>query len=83
MIKKPLGWAMATMLLGACAPAPPPPSLLLVHGPAEVAGATPTWCYSTLADADCFTQRAPEATDRLIGPYLPLEPIAAPEAEPE
>jgi len=33
MTKKPLGWAMATMLLGACAPAPHEPSLLLVHGP--------------------------------------------------
>ena len=81
MTKKLYGWVMATMLLGACAPVPPPPSLLLVHGPAEVVGATPTWCYSTLADADCFTQRAAEATDRLIGAYVPIEPIAAPEAE--
>lgn len=83
MTKKLFGWAMVTMLLGARAPAAAAPSLLLVHGPAEVAGATPAWCYSTLAEADCFTQRSPEATDRLIGAYLPPEPSAAPEAEPE
>jgi hypothetical protein len=29
MKKKPLGWAMATMLLGACAPAPDEPLLLV------------------------------------------------------
>ena len=75
MTKMPFGWAMATMLLGACAP-PPQPSLLLVHGPAEAAGATPAWCYSTLAKPDCFTQPSPEANERLIGAYLPAEPEA-------
>jgi hypothetical protein len=72
---------MPMLLLGACAPPPPEPSLVLVHGPAEVYGATPTWCYSTLADADCYTERSPEATDRLIGAYLPLEPSPEPTAE--
>ena len=81
MTKKSFGWAMATLLLGACAPAPPPPLLLLVHGPAEVSGATPAWCYSTLAEPDCFTQRSPEANERLIGAYLPAEPSAEPEAD--
>jgi hypothetical protein len=81
MTKKPFGWAMATMLTGACVPAlPPEPSLLLVHGPAEAAGATPAWCYSTLAESDCFTQRSPEANECLIGAYLPAEPSAEPEA---
>jgi hypothetical protein len=75
---------MTAMLLGACAPAPPPPpSLLLVHGPAEVAGATPAWCYSTLAEPDCLTQRSPDANERLIGAYLPAEPSAPPDAAPE
>jgi hypothetical protein len=83
MMKKLLGWAMATMLLGACVPVPPEPSLLLVHGPAEAAGVTPTWCYSTLAEPDCFTQRSPDANERLIGAYLPVEPSPAPEVEPE
>ncbi len=83
MTKKLFGWTMATMLLGACAPAPRGPSLLLVHGPAEAAGATPAWCYATLAEPDCFTQRSPDASDRLIGAYLPVEPSAAAEAEPE
>lgn len=81
MTKNPFGWAMATMLLGACAPAPPQPSLLLVHGPAEAVGATPAWCYSTLAKPDCFTERSPDANDRLIGAYLPAEPSAGPAAD--
>jgi len=81
MTKKPFGRAMATMLLGACVPPPPPePSLLLVHGPAEAAGATPVWCYSTLAKPDCFTERSPDANERLIGAYLPTEPNSEPEA---
>lgn len=84
MTKKPLGWVLATALLGACTPAPPPPpSLLLVHGPAEAVGVTPAWCYSTLADPDCYTDRVPEASDRLIGAYVPLEPGDEPEGEPE
>jgi len=83
MTKKLFWWAMATMLLGACAPAPHEPSLPLEHGPAEAVGATPAWCYSTLAEPDCLTQRGPDANDRLIGAYLPVEPSAAPEAEPE
>ncbi len=81
MTRKLFGWAMTAMLLGACAPAPPQTSLLLVHGPAEAAGATPAWCYSTLADPDCFTQRSPDANDRLIGAYLPVEPSAQPKAD--
>jgi len=81
MTKKLLLWTMPILLLGACAAPPPEPTLLLVHGPAEVYGATPTWCYSTLADADCYTQRSPEASERLIGAYLPLEPSPEPEAE--
>jgi len=75
MTKRPLIWIAATTLLGACVPAPPPePPLLLVHGPAEAVGATPAWCYSTLAAPDCYTQRVPEANDRLIGAYVPVEP---------
>jgi hypothetical protein len=82
MTQKPLGWAMTAMLLGACAPAPPPPfSLLLVHEPAEAAGATPALCYSTLAEPDCLTQRSPDANERLIGAYLPVEPGAEPAAD--
>lgn len=82
MTKKPFEWAMTAMLLGACTPAPPPPpSLLLVHGPAEAAGATPAWCYSTLAAPDCLTQRSPDANERLIGAYLPVEPSAEPAAD--
>jgi len=81
MTKKLPLWVMPMLLLGTCVPPPPEPSLLLVHGPAEVYGATPTWCYSTLADADCYTERSPEASDRLIGAYLPLEPSPEPQAE--
>lgn len=81
MTMKPFGWAFATMLLGACTPAlPPAPSLLLVHGPAEAAGVTPAWCYSTLAEPDCLTQRSPDANERLIGAYLPAEASAEPAA---
>jgi len=76
-----LGLATAMMFLGGCTPAPPPESaLVLVHGPAEAVGTTPAWCYSTLADPDCFTDRVPEASDRLIGAYVPVEP--ADEAPP-
>jgi len=79
-----LGLATATMLLGGCAPAPPPePALVLVHGPAEALGTTPAWCYSTLADPDCFTERSPEASDRLIGAYVPVEPGDEAPAAPE
>jgi hypothetical protein len=81
MTKKPFGWATLAMLLGACAPAPPQPSLALVHGPAEAAGATSACCYSTLAEPDCFTQRSPEANERPIGAYLPVEPRAEPAAD--
>jgi len=81
MTKKPLLLAIPMLLLGACTYPPPEPSLVLVHGPAEVYGATPTWCYSTLADADCYTVRSPEATDRLIGAYVPVEPGPEPGAE--
>ena len=81
MTREPFEWAMATMLSGACRPVPPEPSLLLVHGPAEVAGATPAWCYSTLAEPDCLTQRNPGAAERLIGAYLPVEPSAEPAAD--
>jgi hypothetical protein len=48
--------------------------------PTEAAGATPAWCYSTLAEPDCFTPRGPEANERLIGAYLPSEPSGEPEA---
>ena len=82
MTRKLLGLAMGTMLLDACAPVPPEPSLLLVHGPAEAAGATPAWCDSTVAEPDCLTQRSPDASERLIGAYLPAEPDAASDAAP-
>lgn len=81
MTKRLLISTTATMLLSACAPAPPESSLLLVHGPAEAVGATPAWCYSTLADPDCYTQPIPGSSDRLIGAYVPLEPAAEPEPE--
>lgn len=81
MTKKPMLLAIPMLLLGACAHPPPEPSLVLVHGPAEVYGAAPTWCYSTLADADCYTERSPEANERLIGAYLPPEPNPEPEAQ--
>lgn len=76
-----LSWVMMALLVGGCAATAPPEQLLLVHGPAEVAGVSPAWCYSTLADADCFTWRVPEATDRLIGAYVPVELITEPDAE--
>jgi hypothetical protein len=81
MTKKLFGWITVAALLGAYAPAPREPSLLLVRGPAEAVGATPAWCYSTLAQPDCFTQRSPDANERLIGAYLPLETNAEPDAE--
>lgn len=72
------GWVMAAMLLGAGVATAQEPALLLVHGPAEAFGATPAWCYSTLAAPDCYTQPIPGANERLIAAYLP---VAAP-AEP-
>lgn len=80
MTKRTLGWIVAALVLAGCAP-PPKPTLVLVHGPAEAFGATPAWCYETLADPDCYTQRVPEATDRLIGAYLPTEESDEPDAE--
>jgi hypothetical protein len=74
MTKKPFGWAFATMLLGAAAAAFA--SAGARAGPAEAAGATPMSCYSTLANPDCFTERSPDANERLIGAYLPTEPEA-------
>ena len=74
------GWLIAAMLLGAGGATAQEPALLLVHGPAEAFGATPTWCYSTLAEPDCYTQPIPEANDRLIAAYLP---VAAAPAEPQ
>jgi len=84
MTKRLLMGASAAALLSACAPAPPPePPLVLVHGPAEAFGTTPAWCYSTLADPDCYTQRVPGAGDRLIGAYVPVGPDGEPGAESE
>lgn len=76
-------WAIAPVLLHGCTAPEPSEPFLLVHGGAEVAGTTPAWCYSTLADPDCFTQRSPGAADRLIGAYLPPEPDTALDADPE
>jgi hypothetical protein len=81
MIDKCLSWAVALTLLCGCATTEPDESLLLVHGPAEVAGTTPAWCYSTLADADCYVQRDLSATHRLIGAYVPVPPFAVPDPE--
>jgi hypothetical protein len=78
MIVRQFGWVMAAVLLGAGVAAAQEP-LLLVHGPAEAFGATPTWCYSTLAEPDCYTQPIPEANDRLIAAYLPVAMIAEPQ----
>ena len=78
MIGRQFGWVMAAVLLGAGVAAAQEP-LLLVHGPAEAFGATPTWCYSTLAAPDCYTQPIPEANDRLIAAYLPVAVIAEPQ----
>jgi hypothetical protein len=78
MIDKCLSWAVALTLLYGCATTEGDESLLLVHGPAEVAGTTPAWCYSTLADADCYVQRDLGATQRLIGAYVPVQPYAVP-----
>jgi len=72
------GWVMAAMLLGAGVATAQEPALLLVHGPAQAFGATPTWCYSTLAAPDCYTQPIPEANDRLIAAYLPVVAPAEP-----
>ena len=55
---------------------------MLVHGPAEVSGVTPAWCYSTLADADCYTLQIPGASDRLIGAYVPVEASTEPAVVP-
>ena len=81
MTKKRMLWVIPMVVLGACAYPPPEPSLILVHGPAEAYGATPTWCYSTLADADCYTERSPKASERLISAYLPAEPVPEPNAQ--
>jgi hypothetical protein len=70
MIGKAAIWALLAALPG-CMSVTPGNSLLLVHGPAEVAGTSPAWCYSTLADADCYIERDARATDRLIGAYIP------------
>jgi hypothetical protein len=70
MIGKAAMWALLAALPG-CTPVAPGNSLLLVHGPAEVAGTSLAWCYSTLADADCYIERDERATDRLIGAYIP------------
>jgi hypothetical protein len=76
------GWVLVTMLLGAGNATAQEPALLLVHGPAEAFGATPVWCYSTLAEPDCYTQPIPEANNRLIGAYLPVEAAAEPQYVP-
>lgn len=81
MIDKCLSSAVALTLLCGCATTEPDESLLLVHGPAEVAGTTPAWCYSTLADADCYVQRDLSATDRLIGAYVLAQPSAVADAD--
>jgi hypothetical protein len=81
-MRKWMSWAAAPVLLSGCM-MPEPGPLLLVHGGAEVEGTTPAWCYSTLADADCYLERDPAASDRLIGAYLPAEPAAAPNADPQ
>jgi hypothetical protein len=77
-----VAWVMVTMLLGAGVATAQEPALLLVHGPAEAFGATPAWCYSTLAEADCYTEAIPDANDRLIGAYLPVAAAAAPQYVP-
>ncbi len=77
MIGKSLSWVVALTLLSGCATPAPDEGLLLVHGSAEVAGSGPAWCYSTLADADCYIQRDFGATDRLIGGYVPAQPSDA------
>jgi hypothetical protein len=79
MIGKWMSWVVAPALLSGCTGLEPGEPFLLVHGGAEVAGTTPAWCYSTLADADCYLEREPDASDRLVGAYLPLEPDTAPE----
>lgn len=81
MIGKRMSWAVALTLLSGCAAPEPDEPLLLVHGPAEVAGTTPTWCYSTLADADCYVQRELSATSRLIGSYIPAHQYEVPDAD--
>ena len=70
MIGKWAMWALLAALPG-CTSIEPESSLLLVHGPAEVAGTSPAWCYSTLADADCYIERDDRATGRLIGAFVP------------
>jgi hypothetical protein len=65
-----LALAALLALFGGCAPAEPE-TLLLVRGPAEVAGTGPAWCYATLADPDCYVARDPAASHRLIGAYVP------------
>ena len=73
MIGKRTGCAVVLAMVGACAPADTSDTsdmLLLVRGPAEVAGTGPVWCYSTLADPDCYIERDLAASHRLIGAYV-------------
>lgn len=58
--------------------APPSTSLLLVRGSAEVAGEVPTWCYQTLADADCYVAPDEAARHRELGAYVPVGPPPGP-----
>jgi hypothetical protein len=74
MIGKWMSWVAVPMLLYGCAAPESGQPLLLVHGAAEVAGTAPAWCYSTLADADCYIERDLGASDRLIGAYVPVPP---------
>lgn len=64
---RPIGYAalVATLMLAGCLP---PPRALVAAGP-------PIYCYSTLADVDCYLQPVP--TDRLVGAAVPLAPVAA------
>jgi hypothetical protein len=67
------------LMTGCTAPTPTHP-YRLVHGAAEIEGTSPAWCYATLAEADCFVARQTDATNRLIGAYVPVA-IDAPDAE--
>lgn len=72
----------AMILVTACSTTPAPrPSYVLVHGPAEVEGVSPAWCYATLADPDCFVIRRADATERLIGAYIPAASTDEPDAK--
>jgi hypothetical protein len=82
MTTRQFAWVLATMVLGAGVATAQEPALLLVHGPAEAFGATPAWCYSTLAEPDCYTQPILEGNDRLIGAYLPVAAVVEPQYLP-